>query len=184
MYLNLARHMAWADATVWAAILASPTARTDAAIRRTLHHIHLVQHIFLQAWTQQPVVIRPDTEFGSAESLAAYGRAAHDGVPPFVAGVSADALAAEFREPWTGQFEAHWGRGPAAVHTLAESLLQVPLHTAHHRGQVCSRLRDLGSEPPTVDFIVWVWGGRPDATWPPLAETPATPPARSGTPAS
>ena len=41
--------------------------------------------------------------------------------------------------------------------------LQVVLHTQHHRGQVCARLRDAGGEPPTVDFIVWLWEGRPAA---------------------
>jgi uncharacterized damage-inducible protein DinB len=39
------------------------------------------------------------------------------------------------------------------------------LHTQHHRGQVCTRLREVGGEPPTVDFIVWLWENRPDPTW-------------------
>jgi uncharacterized damage-inducible protein DinB len=166
--------MAWADATVWSAVLASPAARADTAIRRTLHHIHLVQHIFLQAWTQQPVVIRPDTDFSTVESLAAYGRSAHQGVLAYVAQASPATLAGEFREPWPEQFEARWGRGPAAVHTLGESLLQVPMHTAHHRGQVCTRLREVGVAPPTIDFIVWLWGGRPEPDWTALAASPAT----------
>ena len=49
----------------------------------------------------------------------------------------------------------------AGVHTLGESMLQVFLHTQHHRGQVCMRLRELGVVPPTVDFILWLWSGRP-----------------------
>ena len=106
MRLNLARHMAWADATVWAAVLASPSARVDAAIRRTLHHLHLVQHIFLQAWTQQPILIRPEAEFTTPESLAAYGRQAHHDLLAFIAGASLPSLASPFREPWTDHFEA------------------------------------------------------------------------------
>lgn len=166
MYLNLVRQMAWADATVWAAILSAPPARADAMIRRTMHHIHLVQHIFVQAWRGQPIAIRPDTEFETAESLAAYGRATHEDLTQFAANVTATALAAEFREPWTDRFEARSPHAPAATHTLEESLFQVPMHSAHHRGQVCTRLRELGSEPPTIDFIVWLWSGRPAPVWP------------------
>lgn len=114
LVVNMVEHMAWADATAWQTVLASPKAHDDASV--------------------------PMDE--------------------------------PFREPWTDQFEARWRSGQAAPHTLAESIAQVALHTAHHRGQVCSRLRMLGVEPPTVDFIVWLWGGRPAAAWPP--QTPAT----------
>jgi uncharacterized damage-inducible protein DinB len=34
-------------------------------------------------------------------------------------------------------------------------LLQAVLHSQHHRGQIATRLRDLGGCPPTVDYIVW-----------------------------
>ena len=47
---ELARHMTWADASVWNAVLATREAASDSKIADTLHHIHLVQHIFLQAW--------------------------------------------------------------------------------------------------------------------------------------
>jgi len=48
---DLARHMAWADARVWHAVMATPQAADDTRIGDTLYHIHLVQHIFLQAWS-------------------------------------------------------------------------------------------------------------------------------------
>ena len=48
---EMARHMAWADSAVWSAVLASPQAESDSKIADTLHHIHQVQHIFVQAWT-------------------------------------------------------------------------------------------------------------------------------------
>jgi uncharacterized damage-inducible protein DinB len=37
-----------------------------------------------------------------------------------------------------------------------DHLLQAVLHSQHHRGQIATRLRDLGGSPPTVDYIVWV----------------------------
>ena len=55
----------------------------------------------------------------------------------FVEGVNADELAREIRMPWAAFFEQQ-SKQPAGVHTLGESVLQVFLHTQHHRGQVCS----------------------------------------------
>jgi len=43
-------------------------------------------------------------------------------------------------------------------------VLQVFLHTQHHRGQVCMRMREVGVVPPTIDFILWLWAGRPSET--------------------
>ena len=42
-------------------------------------------------------------------------------------------------------------------------MLQVALHSMYHRGQINARLRDFGGNPPLVDFIAWVWLGRPAA---------------------
>ena len=50
-----------------------------------------------------------------------------------------------------------------------ETMLQVVSHGTHHRGQISTRLRELGVEPPLVDFIAWCWFGKPEADWP--AET-------------
>lgn len=55
--------------------------------------------------------------------------------------------------------------------TVEESVIQIVLHTAHQRAQLCTRLRELGAEPPLVDFIAWVWQGKPDPVWPDRAAT-------------
>ena len=39
------------------------------------------------------------------------------------------------------------------------------MHSTYHRGQVNVRLRELGGEPQLVDFIAWVWEGKPRAVW-------------------
>jgi uncharacterized damage-inducible protein DinB len=49
--------------------------------------------------------------------------------------------------------------------TTGECLLQLALHTAYHRGQVATRLRERGSEPPLTDFIAWIWMHRPAPDW-------------------
>ena len=159
---ELARHMAWADDTVWDAVLATTQAGSDSKIADTLHHIHLVQHIFLQAWRGSGFAVRERGEFSSLDDIAAWGDEAHRDIQAFANTVTAEAMDREFRMPWAAHYEQQAGQ-PAGAHTLGESMLQVFLHTQHHRGQVCTRLRDVGGVPPIVDFIVWLWAGRPDA---------------------
>jgi uncharacterized damage-inducible protein DinB len=43
------------------------------------------------------------------------------------------------------------------------------MHTVYHRGQVNARVRALGGEPPLVDYIAWLWLGRPAPEWPVIA---------------
>ena len=161
---DLARHMTWADAVVWQTIVATPQAVTDARTADTLHHIHLVQHVFLQAWTGAAFAVRQRDEFSRLEDIVSWAQEAHRGVLAFVERATAGELDKEFRMPWAAHFEQNSNQ-PAGVHTLGESMLQVFLHTQHHRGQVCARLREVGGVPPTVDFIVWLWSGRPVSQW-------------------
>jgi uncharacterized damage-inducible protein DinB len=163
---NLARYMAWADATLWAAVLSAAASREDGRLRATLHHLHLVQHIFVQAWLGEPLDTREASAFASLDDLAGWGHEAHRRVAGFLDSRSdVRDLDRPFRESWTDHFELRTGaRAPA--HTLGESFLQVVLHSSHHRGQLCTRLREVGVEPPTVDFIVWLWAGKPEPAWP------------------
>jgi uncharacterized damage-inducible protein DinB len=157
---DLARHMAWADARVWHAVMATPQAADDTRIGDTLYHIHLVQHIFLQAWSSAGSSVRQRDEFRSHDEISAWGQEGRRDVLTFVEGATADDLEKSFRMPWATHFERSSGQS-AGPHTLGESMLQVFLHTQHHRGQVCARLREVGGVPPTVDFIIWLWSGRP-----------------------
>ena len=70
----------------------------------------------------------------------------------------------ETHSKWREETKERWG-GAEPVR-LADTILQVATHTGHHRGQVITRLRALGGDPPLVDFIVWVSAGKPDAIWP------------------
>ena len=66
--------------------------------------------------------------------------------------------------PWAAGLTKRFGREPAPA-TLAETAFQVASHSTYHRGQVNTRLRELGAEPPLVDYIAWLWLGRPAAEW-------------------
>lgn len=160
---EMARHMAWADATVWSAVLTAPQAAADAKIADILHHVHQVQHIFLQAWTHATFNVRERKEFATLDEIAAWGFEARRGVLAFIEQVSAAELAQAMRMPWAAFFEQQTTQ-TAGVHTMEESVLQVFLHTQHHRGQVCMRMREVGVVPPTIDFILWLWAGRPSET--------------------
>jgi uncharacterized damage-inducible protein DinB len=161
---GLVQQMEWADAYIWSIVLASSTSANDTRLLTTVHHIHNTQHLFRQAWSNEPLQSRDPPEFLAARDLATWAREIHVTIRTFLARLDPAVLDSDFREPWTGQFEARFPR-PAAPHTLAESVVQVVLHTAHHRGQACSRLRELGCQPPTVDFIVWLWAGKPAPDW-------------------
>jgi len=161
--IELSRHMAWADATVWSAVSRAEAAG-DAKVSDRLHHVHLVQHLFLQAWRGEDPSIREKSDFPDAAALARWGREALVAVQAFLGATDAATLEQELRVPWAAYYERASGRR-AGRHTAVESMLQVALHTAHHRGQVCQRLRELGHDPPTVDFILWLWADRPGADW-------------------
>ena len=45
---------------------------------------------------------------------------------------------------------------PEARPRVADAMMQVVMHSQHHRGQCASRLRALGGAPPMVDFILWL----------------------------
>ena len=49
--------------------------------------------------------------------------------------------------------------------TLSESVWQVLSHSTYHRGQIATRIRELGGEPPLVDFLYWVWSDKPTPEW-------------------
>ena len=66
--------------------------------------------------------------------------------------------------PWVARDQKQLGR-TFDVATVGETAFQVVSHSTHHRAQANSRLRAVGGEPPLVDFIAWIWFGRPAAPW-------------------
>ena len=161
---DLMRHAQWADALVWRTVLAHPPAASDAALLDKLHHVHEVQHLFRQGWIGGGFELHGREEFRSAVALARWGHDVHRQIEHYLAAAGPGDLARELRLPWVAHFERARGTA-AATHTVAESMLQVALHSAHHRGQVATRLRELGSEPPLADFVIWLWSARPAPDW-------------------
>jgi len=73
LVLDLFRHMAWADASVWTGVAACEPARADASLRERLYHLHVVQRAFLRTWRAEPRDT-PYPSFDDTLSLAAWAR--------------------------------------------------------------------------------------------------------------
>jgi uncharacterized damage-inducible protein DinB len=156
-------HMEWADAMVWRAVTDCAAASDDKVLHDRLHHIHATQTAFLQAWREDQVAFKGPEEYPGLDAVRDLGRAFYAVAPGYVASLSADDVEREMVLAWSSYFAKRAGF-TAHPSTLGETLLQLPSHSTYHRGQVNTRLRELGGTPPMVDFIAWVWAGKPAAT--------------------
>jgi uncharacterized damage-inducible protein DinB len=161
---ELIHHMQWADALVWSAVLSNPEVSSDPALRGKLFHTHMVQRAFFSVW-QAGAISPPPSDTPDLPSALASARDYYSDLTPFLDALGEGELEQPVALPWAGRFAQRLGREPA-IPTLAETILQVAMHSAYHRGQVNTRLREVGIEPPLTDYIAWVWFGRPEPQWP------------------
>jgi uncharacterized damage-inducible protein DinB len=156
---DLYGHQAWADAEHWRVLALIDAALDDPAIRKRLHHIHLVQHSFLSIVTGSQLRRRKLEEFETMDDLKAYAREYHVSVRAYLSSVSDLQLVAQVNIPWFRQ--------PRLELTVEQALYQAALHSHYHRGQNAIRMRELGGDPPLTDLIAWYWKGKPEACWNP-----------------
>ena len=161
---DLYKHMEWADAVVWNSVLASESGQKDEKIRDYLYHLHMVQRAFLRTWRSEPRET-PYPTFKDAQSLMNWGRTYYGEAIAYLETLNDEKVSAPMPLPWAGMVEQRLGHAPE-ITTIGETVLQVGLHTLYHRGQINARLRNIGVEPPLVDYIAWIWLGRPEADWP------------------
>ena len=163
---ELIRHMQWADASVWRAVLAHEGAGSDPRLRDLLTHLHLVQQLFLLVWRGDAVEteLKSFKEFGELGELQRRAISYYPDVTRFVETLDPSSLSRGVVMPFVAQYEKQLGR-TFGVPTLVETIFQVTSHSTYHRGQVNARLREIGGEPPLVDYIAWIWFGRPEAEW-------------------
>jgi uncharacterized damage-inducible protein DinB len=161
--VDLYRHMEWADAAVWSAVLASEAGRSDVKLRECLYHLHMVQRAFLRAWRGEPRDA-PYPTFDDSAALMEWSRTYYGEIFDHLATLTDEQISEAMPVPWASMVERFLGRPPHPT-TVGETVLQVALHSTYHRGQANARLRAAGGQPPLVDFIAWVWLGRPQAGW-------------------
>jgi uncharacterized damage-inducible protein DinB len=163
-YRDLFTHSEWADATMWSGLHSYAAASEEENMHRLLYHVHAAQHAFLLCWKGEPLELPKHEEFKDFPALEAWARDYYAKLHDFLGTLDLKSLDGNIDIPWAQGFEKRFGEKPAAL-TLADTMNQAYLHSVHHRAQVCGNLRALGAEPPTVDYILWGWLGKPTPNW-------------------
>lgn len=166
MLRDLYAHMEWAAAKVWSAARKTEGASSDGLLRDKLFHVHRTQRAYLNMWTNQPQQIRHHEDFANLVTLLEWAHPYYAEVRGFLEAADSSALDRPVPDLFRQRMAQHLGRSVANI-TLRETVLDLASHTTHHRGQLNTQLRELGGEPPLVDYIAWVWHRRPGADWPP-----------------
>lgn len=165
MLTDLIHHLEWADAEMWRAVLEQCEEPLEPELHALLHHLEIVPNAFLRVWRGEPIELPAAKDFSDSRDLARWGRRAHRELQKYLAGADDAELDRVLVFPWADELVERFGR-PADPVKLSETAVQVAMHSTHHRGQVMARLRAAGGEPPLVDFIGWLWLGRPEPRWP------------------
>jgi uncharacterized damage-inducible protein DinB len=153
---DLLRHAEWANAVFFHMWGKSP-ARDNEEMRRRVAHIIAVQQAFLSIVRNESAGLPADGPPPSYEELKTRARTSHAELNAHLAGLQEEALSNKVRIVWFPD--------PPCIITVADALVQVAMHTQHHRGQCMTRLKDHGGEPKNVDWIIWLWQQKPAGRW-------------------
>lgn len=153
---NLLAYAEWADA-VFLRVWGRSPARDHEDMRLRATHVVQVQEAFITALTGGALVMPAEAPPEAYDVLRARFAASHRNLRDFAARQTAESLPTTVRIPWFPD--------PPCIITVADALAQVVLHTQHHRGQLMTRLRDLGGKPKDVDWIIWLWRQKPHGCW-------------------
>jgi len=115
-----------------------------------------VQEAFLHVLKGDAVAIA-ERSLPAFQELKARCEAGHQVLRALGRGLDAESLAKSVRVPWFPD--------PPCVIPVADALLQVCLHSQHHRGQCMARLKAIGATPKNVDYIIWLWKQKPEPRW-------------------
>jgi uncharacterized damage-inducible protein DinB len=146
---SLFAHMAWADTTLVKAVAAHDGAFADDEVRKWLHHIVMVQSFFLSLFQQRAFDMeRWKQAPGTIDEIERRFEETHADAAAYTTRLDEAELARTIAFP-----VPEWKH----FHPLVrEALMQVAMHSEHHRAQVAMRLRALGGKPPMTDYIIWV----------------------------
>jgi uncharacterized damage-inducible protein DinB len=153
---DLLSHAEWANAVFFHTWGKSP-ARDHQEMRQRVGHLVGVQQGFLSILRGElkgPPTVAATPSF---EELKMYAVSSHNALRDFAAALQPEGLTRTVRIPWFPD--------PPCVITVADALVQVAMHTQHHRGQCMTRLKDFGGEPKNVDYIIWLWKQKPQGRW-------------------
>jgi uncharacterized damage-inducible protein DinB len=134
----------WANREVLAAIENTTTAKPDARSLELAAHILSAETLWLERIRQQPqsLPVWPKLDLAASRSQADNLRALWR---KYLEGLSDESLS----KPVTYRNS----KGEVWTSTVADILTHVLLHSAYHRGQIASHMRETGETPAYTDFI-------------------------------
>jgi len=150
---SLFAHMAWADTSLLKAVATHEGAFADVEVRKWLHHTVVVQRFFLSLFQQRPFDREREGQVpGTVDEMERRFEEAHADGAAYTARLDEAELARPIEFPVPAFKDFH--------PPVRDALMQVVMHSEHHRAQVAMRLRALGGTPPLTDYIVWVRDAR------------------------
>jgi len=153
---DLMAHCEWANAIFFNAWGKSP-ARDHEEMRKRVSHIVGVQNGFVSIFNEEEPKGPSPGPPATFDELKARAQTGHTHLRSFAANLGSEELSQTVRVPWFPD--------PPCLITRSQALVQVAMHTQHHRGQCMTRLKDLGGEPKNVDWIIWLWQQKPEPRW-------------------
>lgn len=147
MIQSLFAHQAWADSAILKAVADQEGAYADEEIRKLLHHMAVVQRFFLSLAQARPFDMERERQVpAAAADLERLFRGAHEDGAAYTAALTDEQLSRRLNFPQMPDFHPQ----------VRDALIQVAMHSEHHRAQIAMRLRAMGAKPPVTDYIMWV----------------------------
>ena len=156
-FQELARYQEWADAQFFWRWRQFQGAQKDQEILKLATHIVTVQKLFAEILeNQQAALPDRDAPLPAVSELEAICRKNHARLSRYLSETSTESLSNLVTVPWFS---------PEIRLTAADAILQVLFHTQHHRGQVLQMLSRYAEKAMIIDYIAWIYKGRPAARW-------------------
>ncbi len=153
---DLVGHLRWADAVAWHALGKHPAVFEAADVPERLDHSAMTALYFAKL-LRGDAITAPPQGVPPVDEIRAKTRRAGEELAAWLATATEADLARRITVPWF--------HNPPCEISAADALLQAVLHTQHHRAQTMTRLKQLGGEAKNVDYIIWLWRGKPEARW-------------------
>jgi uncharacterized damage-inducible protein DinB len=123
-----------------------PLGNSFPSLRDTLTHLLAVEWLWLERWRgHSPRTLLAPEEFPTLTALSLRWQTVEREMREYVAGLSEEEIGRTVSYVST--------RGQTWPYTLGRMILHLLHHQSYHRGQVTSLLRQLGAQPPKVDFL-------------------------------
>jgi uncharacterized damage-inducible protein DinB len=154
---NLIRYEEWADAHFLRAWEQTSDAANDKEMLQRWEHVTAVQNAFCNTLKGSEVTFSRHDEFPPILELKRRSQSIHDQLKKLLQEYTSEDLDQRVAIPWFPD--------PSITLTRMEAITQIVMHTQHHRAQNMTKLQTYGGKPGIVDWILWVFKGKPEAKW-------------------